>query len=98
MEEASPPAQRPAEPASRRPYILLIIFSIALLYLLAFSLLNRETVNVSFVVASTTTQLIWVMLASALLGAALGAVGVLFLRHHRSAHGRTHDELAVEKR
>lgn len=98
MEEASPPAPRPAEPARRRPYILLIIFSVALLYLLAFSLLNRETVNVSFVVASTTTQLIWVMLASALLGVALGAVGVLVLRHHRSSTGRAHDELAVEKR
>ncbi|MBJ7249493.1 MAG: hypothetical protein JHC83_09740, partial [Thermoleophilia bacterium] len=46
--------------SDRKPYILLIVFAIVLVYLLAFSLVNTAQVSVSFVFFSTTTALIWV--------------------------------------
>ena len=73
--------------SDRKPYILLIVFAIVLVYLLAFSLLNTAQVSVSFVVFSTTTALIWVMIAAAGLGLVLGIVGMLMLgRRHRRHH------------
>ena len=72
--------------SDRKPYILLIVFAIVLVYLLAFSLLNTAQVSVSFVVFSTTTALIWVMIASAGLGLVLGIVGTSMLRHRHRRH------------
>ncbi len=66
--------------SGRRPYILLVIFAIVLVYLLAFSLLNTAQVQVSFVAFSTTTAVIWVMIACAGLGLVLGIVGTFVLR------------------
>jgi uncharacterized integral membrane protein len=75
--------------SDRKPYILLIVFAIVLVYLLAFSLVNTAQVSVSFVVFSTTTALIWVMIAAAGLGLVLGIVGTSMLRHrHRRHHQR----------
>ena len=72
--------------SDRKPYILLIVFAVVLVYLLAFSLVNTAQVNVSFVAFSTTTALIWLMIASAGLGLVLGIVGTFMLgrRRHRS--------------
>jgi uncharacterized integral membrane protein len=69
-----------------KPYILLIVFAIVLVYLLAFSLVNTAQVSVSFVFFSTTTSLIWLMIAAAGLGLVLGIVGMLMLgrRRHRN--------------
>ena len=67
----------------RRPYILLAIFAIALVYLIAFALLNTAQVQVSFVIFATTTSLIWLMLASVILGLILGAIGAFWLTHRR---------------
>ena len=72
--------------SDRKPYILLIVFAIVLVYLLAFSLLNTAQVSVSFVAFSTTTALIWVMIASAGLGLVLGIVGTSMLRHRHRRH------------
>ena len=72
--------------SDRKPYILLIVFAIVLVYLLAFSLLNTAQVSVSFVVFSTTTALIWVMIAAAGLGLVLGIVGTSRLRHRHRRH------------
>ena len=72
--------------SDRKPYILLIVFAIVLVYLLAFSLLNTAQVSVSFVVFSTTTALIWVMIAAAGLGRVLGIVGTSMLRHRHRRH------------
>ncbi|MCX6411380.1 MAG: lipopolysaccharide assembly protein LapA domain-containing protein [Actinobacteria bacterium] len=72
--------------SDRKPYILLIVFAIVLVYLLAFSLLNTAQVSVSFVVFSTTTALIWVMIAAAGLGLVLGIVGTSMLRHRHRRH------------
>lgn len=70
-----------------KPYILLIVFAIVLVYLLAFSLVNTAQVSVSFVFFSTTTSLIWLMIAAAGLGLVLGIVGMLMLgRRHRRHH------------
>lgn len=74
--------------SDRKPYILLIVFAIVLVYLLAFSLVNTAQVSVSFVAFSTTTALIWVMIAAAGLGLVLGIVGTFMLgRHHRRHQG-----------
>ena len=72
-------AQRRPE---RRPYVLLVVIAAALIYLLAFALLNTTTVHLSFVAFSTDAALIWVMLICALLGLVIGAGGV-FLLHRR---------------
>ena len=73
--------------SDRKPYILLIVFAIVLVYLLAFSLVNTAQVSVSFVFFSTTTSLIWLMIAAAGLGLVLGIVGMLMLgRRHRRHH------------
>ena len=69
--------------SERKPYILLIIFAVVLVYLLAFSLLNTAQVSVSFVAFTTTTSLIWVMIACAGLGLLLGIVGTFVVDHRR---------------
>jgi len=69
--------------SERKPYILLIIFAVVLVYLLAFSLLNTAQVSVSFVAFTTTTALIWVMIACAGLGLLLGIVGTFMVDHRR---------------
>jgi uncharacterized integral membrane protein len=69
--------------SERRPYILLVVVAVALVYLLAFALLNTVTVHVSFVAFSTDAALIWVMLISALLGLVIGAAGVFLLGRRR---------------
>ncbi len=73
----------PKKKSTRRPYILLVIFAIVLVYLLAFSLLNTAQVQVSFVAFSTTTAVIWVMIACAGLGLVLGIVGALMIGRRR---------------
>ncbi len=78
------PQQPNAPKSDRKPYVLLVIFAAALIYLLAFALLNTQAVDVSFVVFSTTTSLIWLMLASVTLGLILGVVGTLWARRRRS--------------
>lgn len=72
------------EKGERKPYILLVVITVVLVYLLAFALLNTQSVHVSFVAASTDVALIWVMIACALLGLVLGIAGTfLLLRRHR---------------
>jgi hypothetical protein len=75
-----------AQPKSeRKPYILLVVVAVVLVYLLAFALVNTQTVHVSFVAFSTDTALIWVMIACAVLGLVLGILGTFLLlrRRHR---------------
>jgi uncharacterized integral membrane protein len=76
---------QPQKNSERRPYILLVIVAVVLVYLLAFALLNTQQVHVSFVAFSTDTALIWVMAACALLGLVLGVLGTFLLlrRRHR---------------
>lgn len=62
------------------------MFAIVLVYLLAFSLANTAQVSISFVVFSTTTALIWVMIACAGLGLVLGIIGTFMLGRRRQ-HG-----------
>ncbi|MGA0122606.1 MAG: lipopolysaccharide assembly protein LapA domain-containing protein [Gaiellales bacterium] len=77
----------PAKTGDRRPYVLLAILAVVLIYLLAFALLNTRVVEVSFVAFSTETSLIWLMLASVAIGLILGVVGTLWIgrrRRHRA--------------
>ena len=67
----------------RRPYILLVVVAAALIYLLAFALLNMTTVHISFVAFSTDAALTWVMLICSLLGLVIGAGGVFLLGRRR---------------
>ena len=79
------PAKAPAR-GDRRPYVLLAIFAVALVYLLAFALLNTRVVEVSFVAFSTEASLIWLMLASVAIGLVLGVVATLWaVRRRRRA-------------
>jgi uncharacterized integral membrane protein len=74
----------PANNSDRKPYILLVVVAVLLVYLLAFALLNTQQVHVSFVAFSTDTALIWVMGACAALGLVLGILGTFLLRRrHR---------------
>jgi uncharacterized integral membrane protein len=73
-----------AKKSDRKPYILLVVVAVLLVYLLAFALLNTQQVHVSFVAFSTDTALIWVMGACAALGLVLGILGTFLLRRrHR---------------
>jgi uncharacterized integral membrane protein len=78
MSESQTPSQ-----SDRKPYVLLVIVAVVLVYLLAFALLNTQQVHVSFVAFSTDTALIWVMVACAGLGLVLGALGTFLLLHRR---------------
>ncbi len=77
----------PAKPGGdRRAYALLVVFAVVLVYLIAFALLNTESVKVSFVFFSTTTSLIWLMLASTALGLLLGAIATMIVGRRRRRH------------
>lgn len=83
---ATEPTPQPKPKGDRRPYVLLVVFAIVLVYLLAFALLNTRVVEVSFVAFSTEASLIWLMLASVGLGIVLGAIGAAWAgrrRRHR---------------
>ena len=69
--------------SERKPYVLLVIVAVVLIYLLAFALLNTQQVHVSFVAFATDTALIWVMIACAGLGLLLGILGTFLLLHRR---------------
>jgi uncharacterized integral membrane protein len=65
-----------------RRYLPLIIGGIALLYLIVFVVENRKTVSVHWVVGTTRSSLIWVILVSLALGLLIG-VGLSRLRRRR---------------
>ena len=69
--------------SERKPYILLVVVALLLVYLVAFALVNTQQVHVSFVVFATDTALIWVMAACAGLGLVLGILGTFLLLHRR---------------
>lgn len=77
----------PQPKGDRRPYILLVVFAVVLVYLLAFALLNTRAVEVSFVAFSTETSLIWLMLASVVIGIVLGATATLWAGRRRRRAG-----------
>ena len=74
---------QPNQKSERKPYILLVVVAVVLVYLLAFALLNTQKVHVSFVAFATDTALIWVMIACALLGLVLGILSTFLLLHRR---------------
>lgn len=76
-------APTPKPKGDRRPYILLVVFAVVLVYLLAFALLNTRTVQVSFVAFSTEASLIWLMLASVAIGIVLGAIAAIWAGRRR---------------
>lgn len=61
-----------AKRSERGVYALIAIIALIVIYLIAFVLKNTKSVKVSFVFASTTASLIWVLLVSILLGIVLG--------------------------
>jgi uncharacterized integral membrane protein len=70
-------------------YALIAGVALAVIYLVAFVVSNSQSVKVSFVVADGHLSLIWVMLASLLIGVAAGVAGVGFLRRRRSGTDQT---------
>ena len=87
METEPAPQPAPKPRGDRRPYVLLVVFAVVLVYLLAFALLNTRAVEVSFVAFSTETSLIWLMLASVAIGIVLGAIGALWAGRRRRRAG-----------
>lgn len=75
----------PSSPSGgdRRAYVSLAIAGAAIVYLLAFGLLNTDSVDISFVLFSTTTPLIVAMAISAGLGLVIGVFGSYMLRRRR---------------
>jgi uncharacterized integral membrane protein len=65
-------APRPQKRSERGVYALIAVIALIVIYLIAFVLKNTTHVKVSFVVASTTASLIWVLLTCILLGIVLG--------------------------
>lgn len=66
------PGAGPQTRSERGVYALIAIIALIVIYLIAFVLKNTRSVKVSFVFASTTASLIWVLLVSILLGIVLG--------------------------
>ena len=73
----------PSPPSDKRAYWSLALVGAALVYLLAFGLLNTASVEVSFVVFRTDTPLIVVMAISAILGLIIGLGAAYMLRRRR---------------
>jgi uncharacterized integral membrane protein len=67
----------------RRAYVSLAVAGAAIVYLLAFGLLNTDSVDISFVLFSTTTPMIVAMAISAGLGILIGVFGSYMLRRRR---------------
>lgn len=62
--------------------VRLIVAALVALYAIAFIVLNTHSTKVDFVFASTNVSVIWVILLSLVIGAALGVL-VLQLRRRR---------------
>jgi len=80
MSNSTPPAD------DKRAYWSLALVGAAVVYLLAFGLVNTASVEVSFVVFRTETPLIIVMALSAILGLIIGLGGTYMLRRRRRRH------------
>lgn len=59
------------------------VIGVAVVVLVIFVALNSHQVNVNFIVGSAQTPLIFALLIAAILGAIIGYVGPLVLRHRR---------------
>ena len=83
MDTGPPRGDRPDTTSREIPWKLVLWVGIAV-YALVFLLLNDERQDVSFVFFTVRTRLIWLILLSMALGAALALVGPRWLRHRRS--------------
>jgi uncharacterized integral membrane protein len=87
MSEAQPrPVAVPPSPAETRSALSLhAILTIAvLIVIIALLLANTRTVEVSWVFGSTRQPLIWIVLATAILGWLLGIFTSMLFRHRRA--------------
>jgi uncharacterized integral membrane protein len=83
-DDASPPRGDRPEAASREiPWKLVLWVGIAV-YTIVFLLLNDERTDVSFVFFTLRTRLIWLILLSMALGAALALVAPRWWRNRRN--------------
>jgi uncharacterized integral membrane protein len=73
----------PVQPAHRGRTAELILGAVLLVAVVALIVANRRTVHVSWVFGSTDQALIWILLATALLGWLLGLVTAFLFRHRR---------------
>ena len=83
MSDAGPPATR----GTRRrdlPRWKLVVLAVLAVYAVVFLLANSETQSVNFVFFTVKTRLIWLILLSMALGAALALVVPGFLRRRRA--------------
>ncbi|MBV8464160.1 MAG: DUF1049 domain-containing protein [Acidimicrobiales bacterium] len=80
-----------AERRSNREIARIVVAALGLVVLIAFVIDNSQTVKVGFVVSSRDVSLIWVILISAVLGAAVDRLVILLRarRRARAAAART---------
>jgi uncharacterized integral membrane protein len=75
---------QPVQPAQHRGRTAELVLGLILLVaVVALIVANRRTVHVSWVFGSTDQALIWILLATALLGWLLGLVTAFLFRHRR---------------
>lgn len=66
-----------------RRWVITIVVLVAVAFLVVFAVQNTEDAEVEWIFGSTTGPLIFVILASALAGVLVGALGILILRFRR---------------
>jgi uncharacterized integral membrane protein len=82
---SAPPPRRP-EPRQRneaRAWLIVVAIAIVVGYLIWFAIDNTHTVNVHWVVGTTQSRLIWVILVTLLLGVLIGWLARLYGRRRR---------------
>jgi uncharacterized integral membrane protein len=92
------PFKRRAPEASEtwQPKLWLVLATLLLVggYLFAFAVKNDERVDVDFVVATTTTSVLWTILLSLVLGLVVGVLlSQLYRRRRRKKRGEPSDAL-----
>lgn len=86
MSSGEPPAPRPEDPPRRSPGDVpwrLVLWGAVLVYAVVFLLANAERQDVNFVFFTVETRLIWLILLSMGLGAALALAGPRWWRSRR---------------
>lgn len=79
-----PQAQGASSSGSGIPRWKLVLWAVVAVYAVAFLLLNSSKQEVSFVFFSVNTRLIWLILLSMALGAALGRIGPRWWRSRKT--------------
>ena len=82
QQPTQPPSQTPSDDEKGFPWKL-VLWGVVALYAVIFLLVNSDRRDVDFVFFTVRTRMIWLILLSMALGAALGWLGPRFWRGRR---------------